>query len=374
MGLEVPSEPSGTDTVLGRGQRPIPLPRETPMGLFRRAMGHKWLKRGALFLVTSLIVATSLGFIIERRARSTAAAAFPPPGQMVDAEGGPLHLRCTGQGRPTVILEAGASQPSVAWWPVQNEVAEFTRVCSYDRAGIGWSAGASGDADPERMVRRLRGILDNAGVSPPFVMVGHSIGGPLAMIFGDLYPNDVSGYVFVDSSDPDRFRMLQVQPPEGPAMAQAVAVAIASFSAAVGVTRWQIRGIRKPDHWPQEVFDVAVAFAVQNSAAGSREQVAAPNIVRRAAGVQSFDSAPVVVLTAESSLTNAGAPMEPEVWERARLEMQDAIAARSSNGVRRIVPNVGHNIHMDDPTATVRAIADVVTAARTGAEVPRDER
>jgi pimeloyl-ACP methyl ester carboxylesterase len=231
-----------------------------------------------------------------------------------------------------------------------------------------------GDADPEGMVRRLRGILARAEVSPPFVLVGHSIGGPLAMILGDLYPDDVAGYVFVDSADPDRFELLPVQPPEVPRVARAVAGAITSLSAAVGVTRWQMRGIRKPEHWPDDVFAVAVAFAVQNSLAGSREQAAAPDIVRRAAEVKSFGSAPVVVLTARSSLRNAGAPMEAEDWERLRLQMQGAIAARSSNSTRRIVEEVGHNIHLDDPSETIRAIHDVVSAVRAGSEVPRAGR
>lgn len=338
----------------------------------QRVTRNRWVRRGAFSLAVLLTVVTLLGFLWERRARSIARAAFPPPGQMIDVEGGPLHLNCTGQGQPTVILEAGASQPSVAWSPVQAEVAEFGRVCSYDRAGIGWSAAAKGGAAPEGIVRRLRDVLTNAEVSPPFVLVGHSIGGPLAMIFGDLYPDDVAGYVFVDSADPDRFEMLPLQPPEAPGAARAIAGAITSLLAEVGVTRWQMRGIRKPDHWPDDVFAVAVAFAVQSGSAGSREQAAAPDIVRRAAEVESFGSAPVVVLTAQSSLRNEGAPMEPEDWERLRLRMQDAIAARSSNSTRRIVEEVGHNVHLDDPDETVRAIHDVVRAARTGDEVPRN--
>lgn len=344
-----------------------------PMWL-QRLTRNRWLRRGALLLAGSATVLISLGFIWEHRARSAARAAFPPPGQMIDVEGGPLHLNCTGQGQPTVVLEAGASQPSVAWWPVQAGVAEFTRVCSYDRAGIGWSAKAKGNPDPESVARRLRGTLSLAGVSPPFIMVGHSIGGPLAMIFGGLYPDDVVGYVFVDSADPDLFELSPVQLPEVPSIARFVAGAVASLTAAVGLTRWQMGDIRKPDHWPDDVFAVAVAFAVQNSVAGSREQAVAPDIRRRAAEVESFGSDPVVVLTAESSLRNAGAPMEPQEWERLRLEMQDAIAARSTNSARRIIGHVGHNIHMDDPAATIRAIQDVVSAVRSGDEVRRDAR
>lgn len=340
----------------------------------QRVTRNRWVRRAASSLAAVLAVAILIGFLWERRARSIARATVPPPGQLIDVEGGPLHLNCTGQGQPTVILEAGASQPSVAWSPVQDGVAEFARVCSYDRAGIGWSAAAKGGVDPEGMVRRLRGVLANAEVSPPFVLVGHSIGGPLAMIFGDLYPDDVAGYVFVDSADPDRFELLPVQPSEPPGAARAIAGAITSLLAEVGVTRLQMRDIRKPDHWPDDVFAVAVAFAVQNSAAGSREQGAAADIVRRAATVESFGSAPVVVLTARSSLRNAGAPMEPEDWGRLRLETQDSIAARSSNSTRRIVEEVGHNIHLDDPGETIRAIYDVVGAVRTGDAVPDDAR
>lgn len=335
-------------------------------GLVGRTLRSRWLRLGALSLVGALTLAVTLGFVLEQRTRSIAAASFPPPGQMVETEGGPLHLYCTGQGEPTVILEAGASQPSAAWWPVQNGVAAFARVCSYDRAGIGWSAAASRELDPEGMMHRLRGILAKADVSPPYILVGHSIGGPLAMIFGDLYPDEVVGYVFVDSSDPDAYEMLPVHPPEVPAAAQAVAGAMASLSAAVGLSRWQMRGVRKPDHWPQDVFNVAVAFAAQNSVTGMRERAAVPDILRRAAEVKSFGASPVVVLTARSSLTNSGAPMEPGDWERFRLQMQDAIAARSSNGIRRTVEEVGHNVHMDDPAETARAIQAVVNAARTG--------
>ena len=350
------------------------MPSGDLLARIRRVTRSRWLARGALLLAGSTTVVVTLGFIWEHRARAAARTAFPPPGQMIDVEGGPLHLNCTGQGQPTVVLEAGASQPSVAWWPVQVGVAEFTRVCSYDRAGIGWSADAKGRPDPEGMVRRLRSTLSMAGVSPTFVMVGHSIGGPLAIIFGDLYPNDVVGYVFVDSADPDLFELSRVQPPEVPRIARVVVEAMTSLTAAVGFTRWQMGDIRKPDHWPDDVFEVAVAFAVQNSTAGSRERAAASQITRRAAAVETFGSRPVVVLTAESSLRNDGAPMAPQEWERLRLEMQDAIARRSTNGTRRIVGDVGHNIHLDDPAATIRAIRDVVLAVRSGGDVPRDAR
>ena len=334
----------------------------------------KWVKRGALGLAVVVGLFVLCGFVWERRARAAAIRSFPPPGRLIDVEGGPVHLNCTGRGQPTVVLEAGASQPSVAWSQVQFEVTDFTRVCSYDRAGIGWSANADGDADPEGIARRLRAVLTEAEIAPPYVMVGQSIGGPLAMVFGDLYPDDVAGYVFVDSADPDRYEMSPLRAPAVQSMAQELAGAVRAGLAGVGLTRWQMRGARKPPHWPDEVFAVAVAFTPQGTRAGGREQAAAPAIVQRASEVGSFGSAPVVVLTAESSLRNEGAPMGAEEWAQLRLVMQEAIAARSDNSAHRIVEEVGHNIHLDDPEETARAIRDVVTSARTGEAVARDER
>src|SRR5262245_18917875 len=116
------------------------------------------------------------------------------PGQLVDLGGWRLHLNCTGQvtaSQPAVILEAGAGGFSVDWSLVQPEVARFARVCSYDRAGLGWSDLGPHPRTLRQVVWELHTLLEKAGVRPPYVFVGQSLGGILARLYALTYPSEV---------------------------------------------------------------------------------------------------------------------------------------------------------------------------------------
>src|SRR5687767_11067489 len=120
----------------------------------------------------------------------------PPPGRLVDVGGGRrLHVNCTGSGSPTVVLEAGASSFAIDWSLVQPEVAKSTRVCSYDRAGSGWSDARPNVDTPRRVIDDLRAALQTAGEKPPYVMVGASRGGFFVRLFTATHPADVVGLV-----------------------------------------------------------------------------------------------------------------------------------------------------------------------------------
>ena len=166
-----------------------------PMTPSRR---RRWMLRTAALVgfaalagVTYQGVATAL----ERRE-------FPRPGRMVDVGGHQLHIACDGEGAPIVVLDAPAAGLSAAWGRVQPEVARVTRVCSYDRAGLGWSEAREQPFGPLLAIEELRHLLDGAGEKPPFVLVGQGLGAALAQGFAARFPAETAALVLVDTPTP----------------------------------------------------------------------------------------------------------------------------------------------------------------------------
>ena len=126
---------------------------------------------------------------------------YPPPGGLVDIGGRKLHLHCTGNGNPTVILMAGGGAFSVDWALVQPKVAERTRVCSYDRAGLAWSDPGPAEETVEETVSDLHTLLQAASERGPYVLVGASIGGIFIQAFQRAFPRDVAALVFTNSAN-----------------------------------------------------------------------------------------------------------------------------------------------------------------------------
>ena len=129
------------------------------------------------------------------------ADSYPPPGRLIDIGGRKLHFHCTGAGTPTVVLTAGAGAFSVDWALVQPRVGEQTRVCSWDRAGLGWSDSGPADETVEGTVADLHAALKAAGEKPPYVIVGASIGGIFIRAYQRAHPDDVAALVFTNSSN-----------------------------------------------------------------------------------------------------------------------------------------------------------------------------
>lgn len=133
--------------------------------------------------------------------RSPTARKYPPPGRLIDIGGRKLHLYCAGTGSPTVILMAGGGAFSIDWALVQPKVAQDTRVCSYDRAGLAWSDPGPADETVEQTVSDLNILLKNAGERDPYLLVGASIGGIYIQAYQRAFPKEVAGLVFTNSSN-----------------------------------------------------------------------------------------------------------------------------------------------------------------------------
>ena len=157
-----------------------------------------WIRRIALGLLMLLTTLAVTGLVYQAVATRNDRQEFPPPGQLVTVDGYQLHINCTGEGSPTVILDAAGGNASPSWGLVQPEIAQSTRVCAYDRAGMGWSERGLRPRDMNQHVAELRALLAGAGIDAPYVFVGQSYGGRIARVYAKEYPAEVVGMVLID--------------------------------------------------------------------------------------------------------------------------------------------------------------------------------
>ena len=164
--------------------------------------GRKIVERVVLSIVTFVALAISGYTVFNAIAVRSFWSRNPAPGKIVDVGGYGMHIDCTGNGSPVLILEAGGQNDSTIWRGVQPALAKTTTVCAYDRAGSGWSDTQPGPRDADHIAAELRQLLLQAGIKAPIVLMGHSIGGLFIRDYVAHYPADVAGIIFVDSSTP----------------------------------------------------------------------------------------------------------------------------------------------------------------------------
>jgi hypothetical protein len=146
-----------------------------------------WLRIVVRSLILLMILLAAAGFLFENISETREQRFNPPPGRLVDVGGYKMHLHCTGQGSPVVVLDAGLGDSYVSWRKVQPEIAKLTTVCSYDRAGLGFSDASPHPRTSKIIAEELHTLLHNAGVAFPVILVGHSMGGYDVRLFASLY-------------------------------------------------------------------------------------------------------------------------------------------------------------------------------------------
>jgi len=302
--------------------------------------------------LASLLVLMLVGYIFEPVAEAADAKAYPPPGQLVDVGGHRLHINCTGTGSPTVVIEAGLGDWSTSWGGyVQPEVAKTTRVCTYDRAGMGWSEAGPLPRDAAQFAEELHTLLQEANIPGPYVMVGHSLGGLVVRVFVHDYASEIAGVVLVESMNPKKF----TQSPEIQAQSESRSQPF-SFQAALarfGVIRLLVKvpGIA-PSLPPNEEAYYPLYIRPQSFQATDNESQGMPAAGAQAAAVKSFGDLPLIVLTARLN-NNQG-------WQ----EWQTELLQLSSTSQQLFAENSGHNIQVEEPDAAVAAINQMVQQVR----------
>lgn len=324
-----------------------------PLGLALAGWTHLRMRRtlhgaGRWLVATALLLlaAASVGAGVSQLASRSFADAHPAPGTLHDVGGHDLHLDCRGEGRPTVVLFNGLGELSASWTGMLDGVAPTTRVCAYDRAGQGWSGDAERSQDGVAAAEDLHALLAAAGEKGPFVLAGHSIGGPYAMTYADRFPDDVAGLVLLDSTSPRQFTAIPGYPLQYALMRRAYGVLPA-------VARLGGRMLVGPGD---------AMSATPRAARNARDELSSlPDVLRQARSLTTLGDRPLVVLT---SAENAH---DTDGWEQAQQRMVEL----STDSVHLGVPT-SHAGMVDDEegrAAAVRAITSVVRAFRAGSPV-----
>lgn len=338
---------SALDDVGHTSRDPAPAANST-QSLPRKWRWLRWLGRFSM-LVVGLILA---GVVYEALAEDADRRAFPAPGQMVDIGGYRLHINCIGTGSPTVILESGWGNWSLLWAQVQEDVAKTTRVCAYDRAGMGYSEAGPLPRDAQHMAVELHTLLEQAGIAGPYVMVGHSLGGIPVRIFAHDYPNEVSGVVLIDSMSPrQRTEHAAVAAEDA---SEANGGLLPTVLARIGLVRMLAEPLGVIEDLPAEIKAPYKAFTVipRGVQAWADEGASMSVSLAQADAIKTLGDLPLIVLTAGLN--------DHTDWQAMQAEM----LLLSSNSRQIVVENSGHGIQIDQPQAAVAAIVDMVLQVR----------
>ena len=335
------------------------------------------LKRGTLRCSAILLVLTSLTTRLPAQTDSAPA----PPGKLIELGDYKLHLNCTGNGTPTVVLSAGAGDFSTDWALVQSRVAAFSRVCSYDRSGAAWSDLGPKPRTIYQEIFDLERLLRTAGETGPYVLVGQSLGGMVARLFAEKYPRETAGVVLVDSFSEDaqlsmngklmRIRLLAKDRPV-PAPRSTAAPEDALTPTELKATQDFIKQvIGKPtidppfDKLPPDAQRARLWAVVQPKLFAQGDdylaEISAKAYAEAHSNAHPLGDVPLIVLARSRSdyPPNVAAVLTAE-----HVAQQAKFATLSTTGTEIIVPNSGHHIQLDAPDAVVDAIRSLVLRAR----------
>jgi pimeloyl-ACP methyl ester carboxylesterase len=319
---------------------------------------------GLLLLICGLALA---GAIYQALATASDRRTYPPPGQLIDVGGYKLHIHCLGAGSPTVILDAANSGTVSNWAWIQPQIAKATRVCAYDRAGLGWSDLSPEPQDTRQNAEALHTLLRNADVPGPYVLVGHSFGGLYVRMFAERFPDEVVGLVLIEGTLPDGLQRLG-KPDVMPNAPDEGIIDLMPLISQLGLVR--LRGFPPSDaDLPERQFSELQAYLASTKWAEliKRQYHLFPTLlaqVRPLFGAGSLGDRPLAVVL--------GSDGDGGLKEWQDLFGQQAML--STNSTLRVVDGANHLSLVDrreHALQTSAIILQVVEAARTGEPLQR---
>ncbi len=311
--------------------------------------------RRLLIPVFVVLAAASVGALVQDVTSPQVSDEYPAPGRTFAVGDHRLHLDCRGAGGPTVVLVSGLGEFSASWSRIVEQVGATTRVCAYDRAGQGWSDDVDEPQDGVAAAADLHNLLSAAGEQGPFVLVGHSIGGPYALTYAAQYPEDVAGMVLLDSSSPRQFDNVPGYPLQYASMKRGLSLLPTLARVGLGPV------IGPSSDVPGAGDAIEAMGSTVRAQRNARDELSMlPRIFEQSTRLTTLGDRPLVVLTASENLSTEG-------WSAA----QERLAALSSDSIHRDVSS-SHAGLVEDASgadASVEAIRAVVRSVSAGSPV-----
>ncbi|WP_428740449.1 alpha/beta fold hydrolase [Tenacibaculum sp.] len=272
-----------------------------------------------------------------------------PPGKLVDVNGTKLHIRAEGvkNDLPTLILEAGANSHTDMFHWLSEGLIKNMRVIRYDREGKWFSESSKDSITPEFYAHQLHELLEKSGENPPYILVGHSMGGPYNQIFRDLYPNEVKGMAFLDSSHPEQWERLAQKEliPKGQINLLKF-IAVLSDLGIRGLYNTIINPKATNDGLPKDCHTRNFNLASNSGKVYRRylkENSINNDILKRASQAKSLDSLPVLVFTATEQYSESQKEryrkkgIDPDKQIQLWFDMQQELKELSTNSKQVVI-------------------------------------
>jgi len=322
----------------------------------------KWIKRALLGILILVILLSIIGSIFEQISRSNAAKLIPH-GEFANVGGHKLHYYKKGEDGPTVVFES-AFDPAghLQWYNLQQEISRFATSISYDRAGLLWSERGNNPKTGKIMAEELHALLEKSGVSKPYILVGHSLGGILLRSFISKYPQDVAGVILVDSKCPNEedymsdelYTMVNQGLPSG----------FLKFANSVGLARLMFKGAFPAKEEYNYLNTLMPALLYKSAYGVLEEQDQMPFLYKEANKITSFGDIPLYVLSATDSDRFDNMITDEKIKNElidALANMQKDLLKLSTDSEQILVPNSSHYINEDQPKVIIEVIKNMIS-------------
>jgi pimeloyl-ACP methyl ester carboxylesterase len=346
----------------------------------------KILQKIMTSILVIVLILVIVGFSYEQISRQIIKNKYPVKGELVDlGNGRKMQIDCRGitkNGNLTVILESGFDYyGSLSWDKVQNEIAKNTKVCSYSRAGIMWSDPDTREYNAINIASDLNLLLQKANITTPIIMAGHSLGGPFIMKYIQLFPNQVKGVVFVDTSHPDeinRGKILSKELGLDTAVAEDPPLWLLNFASEIGVLRLFRVEQNAKDLLQEPLASIGDAYTPQSVLAVLKGASNIEKIIIESGNFRTLGNIPVINLVSAKVIEATDQELKDGKWTREKFDnfmkknqdLKDSLNAErntwSTNSKSYNVTNAEHFIHLDNPEIVIKSINEVLESAQTG--------